>query len=363
MLTKKDTWILNLTGLIVSIVTIFVLWRQFYIFVDFTLLFGFLFTLSYNGQNNLRLLGSSLFIALILSLPGLWISNPIKPGFFYFLVYCFHYTYHRSGNLWHMNYRLLFEAAWNGILVLLVAVLFLLASAVLIFCASFLFSSQGSPFVFNLIYTNTGRLFQLFLTWLLLFIGIGVAQYHIKTLCQLRFILLMSMYYLLPILVIISSVVLILLWNIDLNPNAIITVFFELTLLGILFLNAYYQDGSDEIKRLVWLNWLLRGYKVLLLLMILIANYYAFRYVSIELSQLIYLTILLFLGWFYAYSAFFSDERAQNVVENGNKCFAIVFIAAFYFVIASPFNFTVNKEKAPLSLWHGADSIGKNGAQ
>jgi hypothetical protein len=363
VLTNKDTWILNLTGLIVSIVTIFVLWLQFYIFVEFTLLFGFLFTLSYNGQNNLRLLGSSLFIALILSLPGLWISNPVKPEFFYFLVYCFHYTYHHSGNRWRMNYSLLFEAAWNGILVLLVAVLFSLASAVLIFCASFLFSSQGSPYVFNLIYPNTGRLFQLFLTLLLLFIGISVAQYNIKTLCQLRFILLTSMYYLLPILVLTSAVVLILLWHIDLNPNVFVTVFFVLTILGILFLNAYYQDGSDEIKRMVWLNWLLRGYKVLLLIMILIANYYAFRYMSIELNQLIYLTISLFLGWLYAYSAFFSDERAQKVVENGNKCLAIVFIAAFYLVIASPFNFTVNKDKVPLSLWYGADFISKDGAQ
>lgn len=363
MLANKNTWILNLTGLIVSIVTIVALSRQLYIVADFTLLYGFLFTLSYNGQNNLRLLGSSLFVALILALPGLWISNHVQPQFFYFLIYCFHYTYHHSGNRWNMSYTLFFEAAWNGILVLLVAMLFSLASAVLIFCASFLFSSQGSPYVFNLIYTSTGRLFQLFLTWLLLFIGISVAQNNIKTLHQLRFILITTMYYLLPILVLTSAVVLILLWHIDLNPNVIITVFFELTILGILFLNAYYQDGSDEIKGMVWLNWLLRGYKVLLLIMILIANYYAFRYMSIEPSQLIYLTISLFLGWFYAYSAFFSDEKAQNIIENGNKCLVIIFIVAFYLVIASPFNFTVNKDKAPLSLWHGADSISKGDAQ
>lgn len=81
---------------------------------------------------------------------------------------------------------------------------------------------------------------------------------------------------------------------------------------------------------------------------------------SLEFNQLIYLTIALFLGGIYAYSAFRSDKEAQQIMEKGNKYLAIVFMAALYIAILPPFDFIVNKDKSPLSIWDGTDYIRKS---
>ncbi len=342
-------------------------------YVIFPLLVGLLFALSYNGRNVSELLGSSFFVALLLSIPfrgyGIWESegtSHINLLIFYpvlvYITHCFHYTYHHNGGHWNMSYALLFEAAWNTLILLLFGTLFMYLSGNLILYPSFLFDSIYSSFLYNRVSTNGA--FSLFLILFLLFLGIGIGQYNIKVLHQLRFILRTCMYYFLPFLVLTSVTFFILFWqNTDLNPNIIISAFFDLTLVSILFLNAYYQFGNNEKKQLAWLNGLLRGYKVFLLIMILIANYYAFRYMSLEFNQLICLTIAFFLGCIYAYSAFRPGKEAQKIMEEGNKYLAIVFMTALYLAIFPSFDFTVNQDKAPLSIWDGADYIRKHAFQ
>jgi len=372
LLTNKDTWILILTGLITSIIftSTYLLQLRTFMYVIFPLLVGLLFVLSYNGRNISELLGSSFFVALLLSIPfrgyEIWGSESTRHinllicyPILVYVTHCFHYIYHHNGGHWNVSYTLFFEALWNTLIVLLFGTLFMYSSENLILYPSFLYDGIYSSFLYNRVSTN--GVFSYFLGLFLLFLGIGIAQYNIKVLHQLRFILRTCMYYFLPLLVLASVTFFILfLQNTAQNPNIIISAFFDLTLVSILFLNAYYQYDNNEKKQIAWLNGLLRGYKVFLLIMILITNYYAYRYMSLEFNQLIYLTIALFLGGIYAYSAFRSDKEAQQIMEKGNKYLAIVFMVALYIAILPPFDFIVNKDKSPLSIWDGTDYIRKS---
>lgn len=368
-------YIFTLAGLLVAAFAEILYFGQIggFIYSAFPVLFSLLFVLSYNGQNSLRLIGSSFFIALILCIPLIgidtWTSRQRDFIIIYtllvYLVHCFQYTYHRHGNLWNMNYATMFEAAWTTPIILLFGYIFDFALNALILFAAILFSKLGSPYLYNLhqghVYLTAG--FGI----LFIFIGMGIAQKHIKSVNGLRFALVSCMYYCLPILAISSLVyfVLFLLWvwkNALDNPIININNLFELIIASIVFLNAYYQDGNDEKNRLVWLDVFLRFYKVLLLVMILTISYFAFSYMSLDINHLIVLIITLFLGWVYALSAFLADARAQQEMEYANKGLAMVFIVALYFANLPylSINYTMNKERPSISLWSFTDFTQKS---
>ncbi|KTD62362.1 hypothetical protein [Legionella shakespearei] len=367
MQADKKTWVVALIGVIVALIYVAdaMLELESFIFVVFPVLVGLLFALSYDGKNNLQLLASSIFVALVLSVPFRVDGNAtrqINPGIFYsilvYMVHCFHYAYHHNGSQWSFKYSLLFEAAWNTFFVLIIATLFMLASFQFVYYISLLLNSIENPLLFMIL--DQSRVIATLFMIILFFIGVAIAQSAIDELKGFRTVLLKSMNYCLPFLVFSVIVYFIFFWfSNNQSANVIVTAFLILIAISFLFLNLYYQDGKEEYRGMDWLTVILQAYKVLLLVMILIACYYAFGNLSLAFHQIIYLTIALFLGWVYAYSSFFSDEKAQQIIEDGNKGLAIVFIVAIYIALLpySPVNFTVNKGKTPLSLWDGAEFI------
>lgn len=367
MQADKKTWVVALIGVIVALIYMAdaMLELKSFIFVVFPLLVGLLFALSYDGKNNLQLLGSSIFVALVLSVPFRVNGNATRqmnPGIFYsilvYMVHCFHYAYHHNGSKWNFKYSLLFEAAWNTFLVLIIAALFMVVSFQFVYYIALLLNSIENPFLFIIL--DQSRVIAAFFMFILFFIGVAIAQSAIDELKGFRTVLLKSMNYCLPFLVLSVIVYFIFFWfSNNQSANVIVTALLTLIVISFLFLNLYYQDGKEEGQRMDWLTVVLHAYKVLLLIMILIACYYAFGNLSLAFHQIIYLTIALFFGWVYAYSAFFSDEKAQQIIEDGNKGLAIVFMIAIYIALLpySPVNFTVNKGKPPLSLWDGAEFI------
>ena len=367
-------YIFSLTGLIVvAFAEILYLGHLTnFIYSAFPLLFSLLFLLAYDGQNSLRLLGSSFVIALILCIPLIgidtWTDHQREFVLIYpllaYLVHCFHYTWHRNGHNWDFNYATLFEAAWNTIVILLFGVIFDFAINCLVYIAAVSFNKMGSTYFYTL---NMNLHFVSSLGILCFFIGAGIAQKHIPAFNQLRFTAVTCMYYFLPILIL-TTIVYLFLFLLKLyknpaeNPSLFISVFFELIVISIIFLNAYYQDGSKVKNRMGWLNAFLRFYKVLLLMMILIINYYAFTRISLDINQIIILTITLFLGWVYAQSAFLSETKAQRQLEYANKSLAIVFVVALFMAnlpYLSP-DFILNKDSPNATLWSFIELIRRN---
>lgn len=362
-------WIF-LTGLAVALFSGLLLIYQItsLVYSVFPLLIGLLFVLSYNGRDNLRLLCSSVFIALVLSVPLIgidtWTPQQLDFLFLYpwllYFVHCFHYAYHHNGDTWTLSYNALFEAGWNTLLVLLVGVFFVYALATMIFGASLLFSSMGSPQLYKL-FMGTAY-FPGFLGIFSFFIGLGIGQNNIKLLNPLRFTVVNIMYYFMPILVVTSLIYFILfLAHVSESSDAILGSFFVLVVISILFLQAYYQDGRED-NRPTWLNVVLRVHKVLILIMTLLFSYDALNNNYLNINQLILVTVLLFLGWMYAYGAVLSEEKAQQSLEDGNKYMALTFITLLYLANLPylPVNFTVNKTKPALSIWSSVDFMRKH---
>lgn len=338
-----------------------------FVYSAFPLVFSILFLLSYNGFNTLQLFISSFILSFILCIPLIgidtWTDHQVEFvilfPFLVFMAHCFHYAYHRNHTL-RMDYSILFEAAWNGLMILLFGVIFDFAINAFIIFLVWVIAKSASSHLYSFIVE--GVAVPSFLGILFMFIGMGITHKHILSFNRLRFTLISCMYYFLPILLLGNITYFICFFNNPgEHPDVNISHLFELIILSLIFMNAYYQDGDRENQRLAWLDSVLRVYKVLLLAMLLTVSYYAYSYMSLNTNQLILLTLMLFSGWIYAQSAFLSDQRAQEEIEYSNKCIVFVFIIAIY-LVNLPYlsvHFTLNKNSSSASLWSVNDLIKK----
>ncbi|MDR3502094.1 MAG: hypothetical protein P4L79_05875 [Legionella sp.] len=333
--------------------------------ITFSTIFALLYTLAYNETHRLRLLVTSFIGALILSFcflgkTGYDLTEHLLIFTWAFPVYVyiglsFHYAIHHD-NTWKITYPTLFAAVWNMFILLCVAGLFASLANLLVLLAALLFSTLGYEYLWNL-YSNNIH-FSLILNSTLFFIGLGVGQQNINIIYSLRFLLLRMMYYLLPFFALISIVYFILY---QIGPAAAaqtlpdyinpLPILIALVFIGILFFNAYYQDGDVEKETAapLWLKWLLKIYRVILLFLILMMLLQIYRKNAyMDINGIICLLAVFFYGLLYALSACVSAERERTWIQSGNIGIALFFMASL-FVLNLPYiplAFDVGKKPA-----------------
>ncbi|QLZ69998.1 hypothetical protein FOLKNPGA_02798 [Legionella sp. PC1000] len=346
MPSKKGIYLFTLIGLLLGFALDGLIRHEITKLFDYTLisLFALLYGLAYNEKNCFRLVASSFIIALFLSLPLLpiearytslplehWITFLGAFPLFVYVGHSFHYAFHHD-NTWRISYNSLFAAVWNTILLLFVASLFSALANVLILLGSFIFKTVGNDFLWNL-YSNNFH-FQLISHVTLFFIGLGVGQQNIKIIYSLRFLLLRMMYYLFPFLALISIVYFILYLSHLLSGgeeyvNPLI-ILIPLAALGIIFFNAYFQDGSVESGAPSWLKLLLRFYRVILFLLVLMMTYKIFQSYSVDVNVVICIITGILYSLTYAITAWFPENMEQKWVRIGNISSALYYIIILF---------------------------------
>ena len=335
--------------------------------ITFSTIFALLYTLAYNETHRLRLLVTSVIGALILSFcflgkTGDDLTEHLLIFAWAFPVYVYigfslHYAIHHY-NTCKINYSTLFAAVWNMFILLCIAGLFTSLANLLVLLAALLFSTLGYEYLWNL-YSNDIH-FTLILNSTLFFIGLGVGQQNINIIYNLRFLLLRIMYYLLPFFAL-TSIVYFILYQIGpaaaqtlpdyINP---LPILITLVFIGILFFNAYYQDGDVEKETAapIWLKWLLKIYRVILLFLILMMLLQIYRKNAyMDINGIICLLAVFFYGLLYALSVFVSAERERTWIQSGNIAIALFFMASL-FVLNLPYiplAFDVGKKPAHIT--------------
>lgn len=375
MTSKKGIYIFTVIGLLLGIildqlihhtnVTIF--------YYSAATLFSLLYTLAYNDKNLLRLAGTSLLLALFLSSPLL----PLKMDFtvtnyvhlftflvafpfFVYVVHSFHYAYHHDNRV-QVNYSTLFAAVWNTIPLLLIAGIFSSLANLLIMMGAFIFKTVGSDFLWNLYFYN--HHFNLISNTTLFFIGLAVGQQNIKIVYSLRFLMLRIMYFLLPFLALISGIyfVLYLIHSFSTGEEYInpLIVLLPLTIMGIIFFNAYYQDGNEKSDYPDWVKVSLQVYRVILFILALMMTYKILRDYTVDINVCVYLLVSLLFTLTYAITAFFSDAEEKKWIATGNISTGFIFIVVLYLFNLPyiPVDLTVGGKNNPGILTSAMDSL------
>lgn len=369
MTFKKGIWIFALIGLILGVILDLLIRYQnttlFY--YSFATLFGLLYALAYDEKNLIRLIGSSFIISLILSIPMLTVKLNIEPRhylhvltflvafpFFVYVGHAFHYALHRDNTL-PVTYNSLFEAVWNTLPLIFIAFLFSSLANLLIMMGAFIFKTVNSLFLWNLYFYN--HHFNLITNTILFFIGLGIAQQNINIIYNLRFLLLRIIYYLFPFLALISVLYFILyaLHSLSGGIQYIdpLLLLVPLTILGIIFFNAYFQDGKTESNYPEWLKTSLKGYRVILFILAVIMVYKVLNQYSIEINSLIYLLVALLFTLTYAITALLPESKEKHWVKIGNVGTAMFFMFALFFLNLPYLNidYTVGKTGAAVIPW------------
>lgn len=309
-------------------------------------IFSLLYALAYDEKNLLRLILSSFSVALFLSIPLLpikengvsipihlehWITFLSVFPLFAYIGHSFHYAYHHD-DTWHISYNSLFAAVWNTIPLLFVAALFSGLANFLILLGAFIFKTVGNDYLWNL-YLNNHH-FNLISNVTLFFIGLGVGQQNIKIIYSLRFLLLRMMYYLFPVLALISILYFVL-YSIHsltgeheyINP---LVILIPLTSLGIIFFNAYFQDGSIETGAPYWLKLLLSIYRVILFFLVLMMTYKIFQAYSLDVNIVIPIITIILFSFTYAITSWFPDRLEPKWVRIGNISSALFLLISIF---------------------------------
>ncbi|RMX15114.1 DUF3421 domain-containing protein [Legionella jordanis] len=338
-----------LLGFVIDIFYVLQVKTSFYYIT--ALLFFLSYGLTYNGQHNLRLIVSSLLLALLLASPFIaldpyrdytlqQLSNHLEQlvsfliGFplMAYIGHCFHYSYHRDGL--QISYNSLFAAVWDSFVALAAATVFFGFAKLLIILAATLFKSVGNNVLWSIYYESFESYFLIHST--LFFVGLGIVRQQQKALHDLRYLLLRMMQFLLPLLALISVLYSILYlvsakpishnW---LAPEALLI---SLVVLGIIFFNAYFQTGSRPDYRLYGLELLIKVYRICLLLLCLSLCYQILTHNILPLNFVLYLLTALLYCFFYAITVFLPHEAEIYWLITANKGIALFFLLAMLII-------------------------------
>jgi FtsH-binding integral membrane protein len=111
------------------------------------------------------------------------------------------------------------------------------------------------------------------------------------------------------------------------NP---LTILIPLTTLGIIFFNAYFQNGNEETAVPIWLKISLRVYRVILLILVLMMTYKLFQTNSLDSNILICLITGILYSVTYAVTACFSESKERKWIQMGNIGCALFFIILLF---------------------------------
>lgn len=355
--------IFALIGLVTGIM-IDTLWRfevKQPVYYTFFSLFPLLYALSFNNKDSLRLVLTSLIMALILAFPiwGINLDHPLSQGMrlvsfcagypaLVYIGHCFHYAGHHE-NRYRVSYRSLYAGVWNTIPLLFIAFVFSGLANLLIFTAAMIFKSVGNFWLWDLYYHNSHFRFVSHTT--LFFIGLGIGQQNIRIIYNLRFLLLKMMYYLFPFLAGITVLYFLMYWGQFLagfDPTKeLLEVLIALVTLGIIFFNGYFQDGSQKSSYPVGLQLFLRLYRIVLLILAIMLFVKIIQWEAYGLNTLLYFILPVLYGAVYAVTAFYRQPRENEAIGRGN-----IAIALFYFIVF----YLLNNPIAPITYQFGAHS-------
>ncbi|HAT8592171.1 TPA: hypothetical protein F7Z63_07460 [Legionella pneumophila] len=346
MVAQRHLYIFTLIGLLLGVtVDILIRYNNTTAFIySVVTIFGVLFALTYNNVNLSRLIGTSFLLAFFLSIP----LFPLKMDystkdyfhfftffvgfpFFIYVAHCFHYAYHHD-NTWRVSYSSLFAGVWNTIPLLFIAFVFSSLANLLIALGSFVFKTVGNNYLWDLYFYN--RDFKLISSTTLFFMGLGVGQQNLNIIHNMRFLLLRIMYYLFPFLAAISALYFILytFHSISSSQEYInpLIVLIPLTTAGIIFFNAYFQDGTIKSDYPSWLKLSLRVYRVILFLLALMMAYKILSDFSLDTNAFIYLLVAVLFSFTYAITAFLNENQEKQWIYMGNIGTAIFFIVTLF---------------------------------
>ncbi|HBJ7679193.1 TPA: hypothetical protein ACVUIO_001701 [Legionella pneumophila] len=346
MAAQRHLYIFTLIGLLLGVVVdILIRYNNTTAFIySVVTIFGVLFALTYNNVNFSRLIGTSFLLAFFLSIPlfPLKMDYSMKDyfhfftffvgfPFFIYVAHCFHYAYHHD-NTWRVSYSSLFAGVWNTIPLLFIALVFSSLANLLIVLGSFVFKTVGNNYLWDLYFYN--RDFKLISNTTLFFMGLGVGQQNLNIIHNMRFLLLRIMYYLFPLLAAISILYFILytfhsfsIGQEHINP---LIVLIPLTTAGIIFFNAYFQDGTIKSDYPSWLKLSLRVYRVILFLLALMMTYKILSDFSLDTNAFIYLLVAVLFSFTYAITAFLNENQEKQWIYMGNIGTAIFFIVTLF---------------------------------
>ncbi len=323
-----------------------------YVFPSF---FCLLYALAYNNKHVLRLLGSSLSVALVFSLLLLSFDVDIAPSnspdaadlflvfpVLFYMVHVFHYAYHYD-NGWRVCYSSLFSGVWNSIILLILALIFCGLGYFLIVLGAEIFKYLGHNFLWHFYFKDHHRYI---IGCVLFFVGLSIGQQNINIICGLRFLLLRVIYYLFPVLALISMICLLLSIGQPMaDKHSLINspeISLNLIILGIIFFNAYFQDGDAETAAPPWLTLFLKFYRMVLLVLILMMAVYFFRTSFHDANFFIYLVVALLYGVTYAITAWLPEAQEKIWIQRSNIGIALFFIASIS-LLNLPYLFAVFK--------------------
>lgn len=318
------------------------------------LLSALLFGLSYNGHHGWRLLTYSILGALFLcwplflSVPDFLSSHPNPPaqslgevaekvqgalhllsyliGFplVFYVVHAFFYAMYREQKLFP-SYQQLFLAVWNTVPLVSTAILFLLLAQGLIYLTALIFQSTGSEQPWHFLVQN--HHFQLISTAMLFFIGIGIARQNESLINQLRQLVLSIFYYLLPFLSLIILLYLVLFLIFGHSPSGIMPT---LIILGIVFYNAYFQDGSNERPYPLLIGLLIRAALVVMAILAYIYTKHLLLYIIppslFPLNIGLYIAVVVGYAFVYATAALFPTHMEIAIIKKANIGIAVFFV-------------------------------------
>lgn len=361
MSSRKGIYIFTLMGLLLGITLdrLISVHNPNVFYYSFIILFCILYTLAYDDNNSLRLIGTSLIVALFLSLPlfaivvdkwndnsGHLLSFLIGFPLFVYVGHSFHYAYHHD-NTWRVNYSTLFEAVWTTIPLLFVASIFASLTNVLIMLGAFIFKTVGNDYLWNLYFNN--HHFNFICNTVFFFLGLAIGQQNIKLIASLRFLLLKMMYYLFPVLAVISILYSVLyIINVLTGGQTSIdplVVLLPLNILGIIFFNAYFQDGDTDTEFSGYMRLLLCIYRIILFIMAVVMVHNILRDFTVETNLFIYLLIALLFPMVYAITACLSKEMERTWIQRGNIITALFFLISLFLLNLpyAPADFNISK--------------------
>ncbi len=309
-------------------------------------LFCLLFALAYDGKDASRLFASSLVAAFLLSFPFLgyrlephnmtptpFLGFVVAYPLFVFVGHCFHYAFYRDKR-WNIRYNTLFEAVWTTIPLLFVAGIFVGLAKMLLLLAATIFTTVGNDFLWNLYFNNNH--FNYIADVTLFFIGLGIGQQNINIIYNLRFLLLRMMIFLFPVLAAISIlyclmyVVYVATGGVtDVDPLAVLV---PLTILGIIFFNAYFQNGETEPYYNKMLDTSLRLYRFILFILTCIMVVLILRKFTLDHNRVIFLLCPFLFALSYAIGAYSPPDKEKTIIQQGNIVTALLFLLGLFFM-------------------------------
>lgn len=288
------------------------------------------YTLACNGVSYIRLAGSSLLLALLMSLPFVVFDKTIITGFtdwvllmpfVFYVLQTFHGAMHAKSGF-NIQYSDLFYAGWNTMIVVLIAVLFALFVNGLLLLLTFMLESSG----IKTYLVTESPWYLAFSKMGLLVIGVGIIRQHLHVVYATRILALALARIIYPIIILFSIIALIIYALADRHDQVLMSCLLAFFVLGLLFFNAVFQDGKALPAYPQSISPIVQVYPIILAFLGVILFFQSMEYLYTVKNTGLLASLILLYGAGYAVSCFLQEEKAIAWIKGTNVGLAIYFV-------------------------------------